>query len=189
MKLFWFDVETTGLSSSRNDLVQLACLVEEDGKILGEYEFKCKPTGGEINPKALKVTNTTEKELLARPDPHKEFEKLKVFLEKYIDKYKKNDKYIMAGWNTPFDQKFLQAFWYKMGDKWFGSYFEYKVMDVYSLYLCLDCALELSYPNHKLKTVAEAERIALTPHDAIEDIRATRKLFYWAKKKYLKADF
>ena len=32
-KVFWFDVETTGLDSKIHDIIQLACIIEINGEI------------------------------------------------------------------------------------------------------------------------------------------------------------
>ena len=197
MKIFWLDVETTGLEFIEHDIVQLAFIIEEyepelqDGVVLAKENFFCSPINpNNIEGEALKVMNTSRRELLARPQPEGMFlEQLMPTLDKHIDKFDKKDKLIMAGWNTSFDRGFLRSFWKKLDNKWFGSYFEFKVMDVYALYFMLDKTLGLSYENHKLETIAKAEGVELQAHDALEDIRATRDLFYIAKNKYLKGDF
>ena len=42
-KICWIDTETTGLDPRKHDVIQLAALVEIDGKIEAQKVWKCKP--------------------------------------------------------------------------------------------------------------------------------------------------
>ena len=42
-KLLWIDVETSGLSCVKNDILTIAGIIEIDGNIAEEFYFKCQP--------------------------------------------------------------------------------------------------------------------------------------------------
>ena len=42
-KIFYFDTETTGLDPKRHDIIQLAYIVEINGEVKEEGEFKLQP--------------------------------------------------------------------------------------------------------------------------------------------------
>ena len=91
-KALWFDVETTGLSHYKNDIIQFACLVEIEGKVVDEYETKIRPFDlTAIDPKALEVNGLTLNEVKDFPDPKIVYNTLVGFLSSYVDKFKKED--------------------------------------------------------------------------------------------------
>lgn len=43
MKILYFDVETTGTDSSKHEITQLAIIVEVDGVVKEEVNWRCQP--------------------------------------------------------------------------------------------------------------------------------------------------
>ena len=109
MKIIFIDTETTGLSSQKNDIIQIAGLVTEDGKVLDEFNFKCQPVNwNTISKQALQINNTTIEDLKKYEMPQATFIHFLKILEKHFD----GEKFIIAGQNVKaFDWRFVVAFW------------------------------------------------------------------------------
>jgi hypothetical protein len=103
--------------------------------------------------------------------------KINHFLQKHISKFDKNDKAYIGGYNVPFDIAFLSKFYEKCGDKYLGSYINWKQVDVRSMVYMLDFHDHIRLDNYKLATVAEHFGIELDAHNPMSDIKVTRELF------------
>lgn len=179
MKLFYFDTETTGTDPKRNAIVQLAYIVEIDGKVIREGNMLIKPfEGAKIEPEALKVNKRTEEEITQEPfkDFFASYKYFVRMLDTHIDRYNREDKFIMVGHNVHFDANFLSEFFKKNGDKYYGSYFGTQICTrVLLSYMGYKGLIKLH--NYKLVTACQHYDIELDAHDAMNDIRATRELF------------
>ena len=84
MKIIFIDTETTGLNSQKHDIIQLAGLVVEDGKVIDSFNYKCQPVNWtDISPQALQVNNTTYEQLHSYETPKESFVKFLVFISTY----------------------------------------------------------------------------------------------------------
>ena len=176
-KTFYFDVETTGLDPKKNAIIQLAYIVDIDGKCIEDGEFLIAPHPNDvIEPTALEVNGRNADEISKFTPPGDTLKKIIKFLNKYIDQYDRTDKFYPAGYNVKFDVDFLKAFFEKCGHKYFGSYFNYKFIDPLTVFYWHDWIGSIKLPNYKLETVAEKYGIELDAHDAVNDIKATREL-------------
>lgn len=178
MKILYFDVETTGTDSSKHEITQLAIIVEVDGVVKEEVNWRCQPINwSSIDPQALEVTGITIEELKKQQLPQLMFVQLKDLFNRHIDKYNKNDKFYPAGHNVSFDLDFLQNFWKKHGDSYgTGSYQNWRALDSRVFANFLTATGKLYLPDVKLSTLCEHFEIEIDAHDALSDIRATRKL-------------
>jgi len=187
-KLFWFDVETTGLDSKLNDIIQLGCLIEINGKIEEEYNFLCQPFNYKmISAKALEINRSNVKDLKLRITPQETYDKLIKILDKHIDKYNREDKFYPAGYNVRFDVDFLNNFFRKNNNNYYGSYFDYHLLSIDVLIHLLDYRGLIKLENYKLVTVAKHFGLQLNAHDALSDIKVTRQVMY-KLFNYLKGD-
>ena len=177
-KVCWFDTETTGLNAYKNDVIQLACIIEIDKKEVAKQEFFMRPFDFDtIEPKALAVNGRTVEELKTFPNPKEALGDIQEFLGEYVDKYAKGDKFHPAGYNVSFDIDFLKNFWRKCGDTFFGSWFNYKAIDPMQFLHSLDARGILSLSSYKLVDVCKFFDIPLgNAHNALADIEATKKL-------------
>ena len=162
-KTFWLDLETTGLSPVRHSITQLACLAEIDGQIDRELNLFMRPMlNREVDPDALAVSGITEDQIRAFPHPEEAYHSLISFLQYYINKYDKLDKFIIAGYNVEqFDGPFLRQFFIdnaatrdeRAKGGYFGSWFFWPMRNVqtYLTEHITDYGLRL--PNYKLETV------------------------------------
>lgn len=178
MYTLWIDTETGGVNPARNALLTMAGWVEEQGRQLERFEYKIKPYKTDvIEAKALEVNKLTIEEIQGFQDSKEVYDDFIAMLDGYINKYDKNDKMVLAGYNAQFDKNFLYHWFKKHGNNYFFSYFYGLPMDVGSFVLNYCAKHDLKLPNHKLMTVAEHFGITAEFHDAMEDIIVTREVF------------
>lgn len=180
MKLFFVDTETTGIDPFRHAVVQIAGLIEVAGVEKERFDFRVRPMPGDaIDEEALRVNGLRREEVLKFPPPREVHRQVTVLLQKYVDQYKRNDKFFFIGYNTRFDSDFLRRFFEKAGDKYFGSWFWAPPIDVMTLAAFVLAPERDRLPNFKLPTVAEYLGLKATGslHDAQVDIELTRQLY------------
>jgi len=183
MKLLYFDVETTGLSAAKCAIHQLSFIIEIDGSIKERINLQIRPfTGALVSDTALKISNVTEEQISKYPyDYWQAFKVFEKVLDRYIDKYKKSDKFFLVGYNNAtFDNHFLRAFHLRNEHKYFGSYFWANPIDVYVLASHKVMNERHLLTDFKLKTACKHFNIEVDEsklHDAIYDVELTRDLF------------
>ena len=178
-KVFWMDVETTGLFASKHAIVQFAYLIEINGKVVNKDVIFASPGKKEISEKALEVTGFTRKEMLEWPSQNDLYMRLKRTLNKYIDPYDKEDKFFIGGYNVNFDIDFFRKLFKDHDDNYFGSYFHFSTIDpskVGAFMEWIDLAPAHSI-DYKLSTLCKTWGYDLEDaHDALSDVEATRGL-------------
>lgn len=186
MKVFWLDTETTGLNSWKCDIIQLAGLIEIDGVVVEKLNYRIKPIDfNAIQPKALECNGITLEQLRTFPTATEVYQQFIKVISKYVDKYDKNDKFIIAGQNTNFDIGFVRDFFKKQGDNFFGSYFSYQSLDLLALTIALRYKGILKTENLKLETMAKHFGIEYDAHDALADIETTRTILNKILAEYI----
>lgn len=184
MKALYFDVETTGLDPVKNDVIQLAMLVENDGLVVGELELKIQPHSYEnISQEALDVHGITLEEIKTFITPQEAHKEIVKFWGKFVDKFNKKDKFTPIGYNGRFDLDFLNQFFIKCDDKYFGSWQNWRLVDPLAIIYFLVFLGKLELPDYKLATLCQHYGIELQAHDALSDIRATRELLHKLRSK------
>lgn len=190
MKKFLFvDTETTGLDSKINGIHQVAGILVIEGEVVEKFDLKFRPKEEEkIDRMALEVSSLTEKEVIERDlSSFEAYYKFNKKMTKHIDKYDREDKAIIAGYNCPFDAQFLNDWYAKHGNKYFfGLFHGGAYLDGLSLAVQLEIkeGKRLFRPNRKLDTVAKTLGVKLdNAHDALADINATREVIniLWRK--------
>jgi DNA polymerase-3 subunit epsilon len=198
-KILFFDTETTGLDPNRNGMIQLAMLIDIDGELVDEINFEIQPfcddeldlipkisfdlaktrsLNGE-NDGLLPITAISVPMLMRFEEPKIAIQKINSFLQKHISKFNKNDKAYIGGYNVAFDIAFLSKFYEKSGDKYLGSYINWKQIDVRSILYFLDYEeLIKPFENYKLSTICDYYGIEIEAHNPLSDIKATREIFY-----------
>ena len=188
-KIFWFDIETTGLDPQKNDFWQIAFDVEIDGELVATHEFRVRPHDmNSIDPQALAIGRVTTEQLLEYPLPSTVFPQFLALLAQYVDQFKKGDVFIPAGYNVAnFDVPFLRNFFKKMGSRYYGSWFSNYPLDVYHLTIAAHALVGEILPKYKLVDVCSHYGIPLSEaHDARYDNKATRQLCYLLRDLYFK---
>ncbi len=179
-KIIFIDTETGGVNAEKSALIQLSGIIEVDGTEKEKFNFYIKPfENSELNEKALEVQGRTLEELGTEKyiDESIIYKKFLEILDKYIDKYDKNDKFIVAGYNVKFDIDILKALFERNNNKFLFSYFNSSMLDpLYSVRLLQVAGILPVLENNKLETWCKYFNIELKAHDSLQDITATKKL-------------
>ena len=164
-KILYIDTETGGVDFQKSALIQLSGIVEIDGIEQERFNFYVKPfVNSEITEEALQVQGRT-------------FEELET--DKYVDKYDKTDKFLVAGFNVNFDINMIKALFLRNHNSFLYSYIESAsfVLDPMQIVTFLQEAQVLpKLENNKLGTLCEYFNIKFETHDSMEDIIATKAL-------------
>ena len=178
MYTMWIDCETGGVNPARNPLLQLAGFIEDQGRILHEFNWKMQPKDDDlIEQKALEVTGFTIEEIMTWQHSLIVYNEFLAVCDTYVNKYDKKDKMVLAGYNAQFDKNFIYHWFKKHGNKFFFSYFYGMPMDIGSFVLDYCISHDIKLTNHKLSTVAEHFGFNADFHDAMEDITVTRAIY------------
>lgn len=192
-KFVVLDVETTGVIMKLNDIVQLAGIFKLPGEITNpmhncEFNFTCRPIHPEnIDEKALQVIGKTKEEIMEYSNPtliRGEFQD-KCF--KIVNRYNKNDKMFIVGYNVQFDSDMLRSWFFDTGAMYFGSLFSPYVVDLLPMVKALFASGKLEgIDNLQLKTVFKYffPNFEFEAHDAMEDVNATIKIYQYLKEHF-----
>ncbi|MGL5951409.1 MAG: 3'-5' exonuclease [Cetobacterium sp.] len=178
MKIIYLDTETTGLSDNAA-IIQLSGIVEIDGEVVEMFNLFGRPhEGAEVSEEALKIQGRTLEEVESSPNSSRElhFNFLEI-LDRYINRYDKNDKFIVAGYNVEFDVTKLRELFQRNNHKYLFSYIDHRKLDPLHWILPLQILGKIpKLENNKLETWCKHFGIELQAHDSLEDIKATREL-------------
>lgn len=187
-KNLYFDTETTGLDPRKNGLIQLAMIIEIDGQVKEEVNLKLKPHDLDIiDDEALKVNGITREMLENDADRlslREGYLELIKILAQYVNQYDSSDKFIPIGYNVSFDMDVLKHFFLKNGDKYFGSWVWWNIVDPLPVLRFLRYSGKIDLQDYKLSTVCSHFGINIDAHDALSDITATRELTLLLREKY-----
>lgn len=173
MKFIAFDLETTGLDRTKDQIIQFAAIKLEDNKIIEELNMHIKPTGNyAISPQAYIKHGISAKLLEDKPT-------FDVVAQQIVDFFETPDTVSVITYNgTGFDIPFLVTALKNVGIDF--TFLGYKCYDAF-----LEerrrhgMHLEDVYTRYKGKTMTEA---GLTAHDALSDVKATYSIFYAQQK-------
>ena len=182
-KIIFIDTETTGFIPSKSAITQLSGVVRIDKKDMETFNFYIKPfEGADINQKALEVQGRTLEDFKNEKfiSEEKAYFLFKKILDKYVNKYDKNDKFIVAGYNVKFDVDMLQAFFKRQKDNYLFSYISLNNMldPLPCIGMLQLCGLLPELENNKLETWCKYFGIEFEAHDSLEDICATKELIF-----------
>lgn len=181
-KLFIYDTETTGLYPTKNFIHQLAYIIVINDEVITKDKLYIKPPPlAEYDPKALEVSGVTHDQIDSYPDYKSVHKQLVLELSKHVNKFNKNDKFHLVGYNNiRFDNEFLRVLWSVCDDKYFGSMFWADSIDTMSLASSYLHKIRPTLPNFKLATVAEALGFTIEDeklHDSFYDLELTYNIF------------
>jgi len=180
-KYVYIDCETTGLNPVKNDIWELAFIVDINGKVEYEEVLEIQPFNGDhLDVDALKLTRMTPEKLNDLEfTVYEAVEKIKDIWGRYIDKFNRDDKFVVGGYFVKFDLDFLREMFKKAGDRYgIGSWMFTPPIEVSTVVAQHIAEFGLRLPNYKLATVCEHYGIDIEAHQALSDIRATRELYY-----------
>ncbi|MFL0105642.1 exonuclease domain-containing protein [Tenacibaculum maritimum] len=94
VKQVFIDVETTGVNHWQNSVHQISGGVYINNELKESFDFKIKPhEKSKIEQGALDVGGLTLEQVMSYPHRMEVFPKLTSIFNKYVDKYKKQDKF------------------------------------------------------------------------------------------------
>lgn len=177
MKILYFDTETTGLTEN-SSIIQIAGMIQIDKKIVERFNIFSKPfEGADVSQEALDVHGLTLEQINSFQDSKDATKQIIDILNKYVNKFDKKDKYIVAGYNVEFDINKLSTFLKKNGENYLFSYIDNKKLDPMHWILPLQILGKIPYlENNRLGTWCDYFEIEIIAHDGMSDIEATRKL-------------
>lgn len=175
-KLLFLDTETTGIDSKINGLHQISGAVVINQVIVETFDIKIKPFEGcIIDKKALEINNLTESDLfdIHHIDEKQAYQEFLSILSKYVNKFNKQDKFFLVGYNVHFDKDFLYQFFVRNNDNYMFSYIWGNHIDVMVLatYKLMDKRHLME--NFKQGTLAKSLGFDIKEdnlHDALYDI-------------------
>jgi DNA polymerase-3 subunit epsilon len=187
MKILFYDLETTGLTSTDCGIVQLAAIMTELDEhnnltILDEINIEmCPRSGKRIESVALEVNGYTLSQIRSFKSDSDAFNEFIGFMRKHINRYNKFDKCILAGYNNiNFDNAFLRQWFKDNNSNYFGSYFWSTSIDVLAEATRYFIHYRPALINLKLSTMARAVGLKIEQdslHDALYDVRCTLQIF------------
>ena len=187
-KIVWLDLETTGLDPKRHGILEIGAIMEIDGKKVGQFQTYIKPAPELITEaEALGVNGIAPEDIEKFPTEAEALREFQDWMSRWIDKFDKQDKALIGGFNVHVDIDFLMALWSRRGDRYFGSWFRYHPVDLraFSAFALREEWPKL--PDGKLMTVCRAilgearveELLSQgAAHSALTDIGATREAFH-----------
>lgn len=189
MKILFFDLETTGTMVNRHGIHQISGKVVINGEVKESFDLRVQPNPqAQIEQAALDVAGVTKEQIMAYPPMEQIYNQFVDMLSKYVDRYNKNDKFFLAGYNNAsFDNQFLRAWFIQNGDKYFGSWFWSNSIDVMVLATPYLAERRSQMENFKQGTVAKTLGIAVDDtklHDALYDIEICKQIYDKVSGKY-----
>jgi len=186
MKTIVLDVETTGLDPINDDIIQLSCIILENGIEIDSFDEKLKPRAGRlpstISKEALELAGITIEQLRTFELPEVVFNKFLTFLKKHVPY--KAEKLTLAGQNVcNFDKFFIDNFFkmYAESAKPY-YYFKYHMLDTMIIANFMAYCGIINVENFKLETLCKNAGINLIAHNAINDVRAVYQLLQHYKQ-------
>jgi DNA polymerase-3 subunit epsilon len=187
MKLIYIDTETTGLDINKCAIIQISGYIISDEKE-EEFNLLMKPFDGAIiTEEALNIQGKNLKEINLYPDQKEIFIKFQSIISKYINKFDKNDKLFFIGYNSRFDSDMIRSWFRRNNDNYYGSWFWHPDIDVMILAASELMNIRNTLSNFKLSTIYkyifpnDEEFKDESLHDAMFDIKITRKLYEYLK--------
>lgn len=189
MKLLYLDLETTGLDSEKNAIIELSGILEINNKVQESFSIYMKPDSDQIIDQAaldaIKIDRETIDNYSSQTIGYDRFIKL---LEKHVNVFNKEDKLFLIGYNIhAFDVPFLRTFFNRNNNKYFGSYFHHPSIDVMLLVSYFSMSQRKNLPNFKLATIAKSLGIKVDEerlHMALYDVAITRDIFKLIQENY-----
>jgi DNA polymerase III subunit epsilon len=205
-KIFYYDVETTGLDHKKASIHQLSGAIEIDGVIVEEFDYRIKPLeigvenvmqaarwvkvyfNKEHSQTALEMAGATLEELQQRGrEPLDVMNELLAIMAKYVNQYDKNDKLFLCGYNNRrFDDNVFRQWFSDLEYKWFGSWYWNDTLDALVLASYSLMNERPLLPDFKLATVARHLGIEVDDsklHDSMYDIHLTRGIMDKIKER------
>lgn len=182
MKIFLYDLETTGVNHWRHGIHQISGMIILENEIKETFNFKVQPNpNAKIEKEALEIGNVTLEQIMSYPSMNVVYRQINDMLSKYVNKFNKHDKFHLMGYNiNSFDNHFFRAFFVQNNDNYFGSWFWSDSIDVMVLATNKLKGERHKMENFKQSTVAKYMGIEVEDdklHDAMYDVELCYKIY------------
>lgn len=160
-KRIFIDLETTGLDS-KNDQITEFGYIYKVGKVVKDRGLIKVPDGESVYPGVINLLN------------------------KFVDRFNKEDKMYFLAYNAHFDTEFMRELFLKHNNKFFGSYFYTPSIDIMQIVADRMMSNKVRPENFKLSTICKYYGIPVEEnklHNAAYDIDITHKLYTKLKAK------
>lgn len=181
-KLFFYDLETTGVDRDTSGIHQISGAIMIDGEIKERFNFKvCPHEGFSYTQEALDIGKVSLELIQSYPTMKEIYDQLIEILSRYCDKFEKQDKFHLVGYNiNAFDNFFFRRFFARNNDNYFGSWFWADSIDLYPIVSFRLRKKRSHLINFKLQTIAAVLGIEILEeelHDASYDVELCVKIF------------
>jgi DNA polymerase-3 subunit epsilon len=181
MKQLFFDVETSGTDYQKNGLLQLAGIFTHNGSEVDRFNYFMKPFEHQVvEDSALQANGITKDAIKKFKYPAEQYKEVIKRLDSYVDRFNKQDKIHLIGYNSRFDDSFLRKWFENNNNKFYGAYFWWPSIDVSNMVAVKYRTHRHHFTNFQLMTVAEKLKIDVNPdkaHDAMYDTEITKLIF------------
>mgnify|MGYP000856995119 FL=1 len=179
-KIIFIDVETGGLDTNTCALTQLSAIVVIDKETKAMFNAYVKPfKNASFSLEALAVQGRKfeDFENINCYDEKDVYEEFIRFLDTYVNKFDKKDKFVVAGYNVAFDLEVLENFFKRNRNYFLYSYFNAYPIDPFHSIRMLQMVGKLpTLENNRLETWCNHFNIKINAHNSLGDIIATKKL-------------
>lgn len=181
IKNIFIDTETTGVDKEHCGVWQIGGTIE-CGKRKEEFLFECDIFEQDLFQAACtESTGITIEKLSKMADPGETFDKFVALLDKYVDRYDKQDKFQFIAYGADFDSAILRNWFEKNDNDFFGSYFWHPALCMMYLSAWYLREERTKLKNFRLETVATywGVKIDITKtHNALYDALLAREIYY-----------
>lgn len=169
IKLFT-SIKTTGTIPWKHGIIEIAILVENNGKVIDQMYTKMNPGDVEFDPKALTINNEKIEDIQKYIPQEFAFKHVEEILKKY---YSQNEKFMIVAYNAPFVYDFILNMFKRYGvtvnesgeqHNRFFDYFYSPALDVMQLANIAMLDIRPTIPNFKFNTICTAFDLP-TPSD------------------------
>lgn len=185
-KILYLDTETSGVDPEKNAIIQIAGIIEVDGEWVDRFKLYIAPFDGAIIEDEALIVSGLTKDVIYKGGPEiAVVRRLESIWKRYVNRFDKNDKFTIAGFNVQFDVDFLKAMFLRCGHKFLFSYLSHRMIDPYPVARFLKETGIIDIPKCNLETVCSYFGVELTQaHDAMSDVNATLELIRKMTEKF-----
>lgn len=187
-KRIYLDTETTGLDPKKNAIIELAAIIEIDGKEVHNFSWNIKPTKGKIiDPDALVVTGITKEQIDTFQSSKAIYNQFVSLMDKYVNKYDSNDKFYFYAYNAPFDRDFVLEWFRDNKNPYLFSYAHWPWISVDVLAAIYAENQRDKFANFKLGTVAKSLGIEVDEeklHGGLYDVVLMKQIYEILEKEF-----
>ena len=179
-KIIFIDVETGGLDTNTCALTQLSAIVvinKETKAMFNAYVKPFKNASFSLEDLAVHGRTFEDFENINCYDEKDVYEEFIRFLDTYVNKFDKNDKFVVAGYNVAFDLEVLENFFKRNRNYFLYSYFNAYPLDPFHSIRMLQMVGKLPIlENNRLETWCNHFNIKINAHNSLGDVIATKRL-------------